>query len=48
MKGLRLCLLLHRRDTDILPTRYRNKKTPPEGGVFSGPKWDKALNPDGL
>ena len=24
MKGLRLCLLLHRRDTDILPTRYRH------------------------
>lgn len=34
MKGLRLCLLLHRRDTDVLPTRYSNKKTPPKGGVF--------------
>ena len=41
MKGLRLCLLLHRRDTET-------KKPHQKVGFFSGPKWDKALNPDGL
>ena len=40
MKGLRLCLLLHRRDTDILPTRYRNKKNPTK-------RWDFFRVPNG-
>ena len=34
--------------TDMIPTPFIYKRTPPKGGVLLGSQWDKALNPDGL